>query len=884
MKSLNWDLSKSIISVVLAGIFLSTGISTYLKYTDDKQYLEDVAGEKAVLMSEHASLALSAKIQQHLDLLESIAYNPFILDNIRSISPSGNSPDADVFTEELRQIDQLWLIDSAEITQFQIKILQNSISRYLVDIRTVFPENLETIITDRNGLVVAMSNLTTDYYQADEGWWQAAVAKGTYFDTPVYDESTRTWVIITAIAIHDPISSEKVVGVIRGTLDVTSLLEMIFKFQGDENMQTAYVSSTFSIYSNPDGKLRISTVSPENKKLFTDKQQTWSKQDPGLDGSPAIMAIYPIYGQQSELGWVVTSFPEDVITQRLIAAIRQNILVAVLLMGILGLIAGAISRYLMEIVNILKTDISNLANGYYFSAFSKRILNSQDPNIASLLHSFVQMKDAIQSREVALTRSEEKYRVLIETMDEGLVLMDQEGIIRYVNRKIKKMMAFSSDEIFHQELVKFLPDIQAERDSVWRHLLHEMGEFETELLTQTGLRIPVSVSLQSIFLENSQQAGVMAVISDISLRKKNELAIQKKLKELAGLREIDRTILTRTTFNDLATVVIHQLISELSIPAGAIHIFAPNSTRVEYSDVFGIDSGSHPESIDIDQARRMTMIESGNTLLDISEFPECKLNTTLYAEPYRQAFLAPIVIREQLKGILELAFMDVSELDDTWSSYFASVLIQTAVGIDKIELLRNLQVQNEVLQESYDGLINGWARALELRDEETKGHSDRVTNLAIQLAQSFGFSGEDLQNFRVGCLLHDIGKMGVPDTILLKPGKLTEEEWIVMRKHPEMAFQLLSDLPFLKDALDIPFCHHELWNGTGYPHGLAGEEIPLAARIFTVVDVWDALSSDRPYRNAWGREKVIQYIVDNRGVLYDPQVVDRFMQIIQAEA
>jgi len=180
---------------------------------------------------------------------------------------------------------------------------------------------------------------------------------------------------------------------------------------------------------------------------------------------------------------------------------------------------------------------------------------------------------------------------------------------------------------------------------------------------------------------------------------------------------------------------------------------------------------------------------------------------------------------------------------------------------------------------AYDTTIEGWARALELRDQEAEGHSQRVTELALRLARAMGISEEYLVLFRRGALLHDIGKMGIPDVILLKPDALTEEEWTIMRKHPIYAYDMLSPIAYLRPALDIPYCHHEKWDGTGYPRGLKGDQIPLAARIFAVVDVWDALRSDRPYRAAWPEEEVWEYIREQSGKHFDPQVVEAFLKI-----
>lgn len=183
---------------------------------------------------------------------------------------------------------------------------------------------------------------------------------------------------------------------------------------------------------------------------------------------------------------------------------------------------------------------------------------------------------------------------------------------------------------------------------------------------------------------------------------------------------------------------------------------------------------------------------------------------------------------------------------------------------------------------AYDGTIEGWAAALDLKDKETEGHSRRVTDLTVVAAHELGIDGDDLNDVRRGALLHDIGKMGVPDSILLKPGPLDDAEWEVMHKHPEHARTMLESVGFLERALQIPYCHHERWDGTGYPRGLKGEEIPLPARIFAVVDVWDALSHDRPYRKAWSDAQVRDHLVAQKGSHFDPEIVDVVLRIIDA--
>lgn len=223
--------------------------------------------------------------------------------------------------------------------------------------------------------------------------------------------------------------------------------------------------------------------------------------------------------------------------------------------------------------------------------------------------------------------------------------------------------------------------------------------------------------------------------------------------------------------------------------------------------------------------------------------------------------------------------------DDFLTKPFDSLEIQIKVkNILRLNRFRNILEQrdklvdmNFELLEAYDRTIEGWAQALDLRDHETEGHSRRVTEATMMLAERAGIPADELAHIRRGALLHDIGKLGIPDAILFKPGKLTDVEMGVMKRHPVHAFEWLSKVPFLVPALDIPYCHHERWDGSGYPRSLKGDEIPLAARIFSVIDVWDALSSDRPYRKALGGEEVRDYLISKKGIEFDPEIVDLFI-------
>jgi len=250
------------------------------------------------------------------------------------------------------------------------------------------------------------------------------------------------------------------------------------------------------------------------------------------------------------------------------------------------------------------------------------------------------------------------------------------------------------------------------------------------------------------------------------------------------------------------------------------------------------------------------------------------------AEGFNWYHVEPLLVKDNIKGVLEIFFKENINPDDDWYSFVKAFAQQTAIAIDNATLFTDLEKSNKELLSSYESTIEGWSRALDMRDRETEHHSLRVTEMTLRLCKLCGMSENELTNVRRGALLHDIGKMGIPDSILFKKETLSQSDWIAIRKHPEYAYELLYPIEYLRSALDIPYCHHEKWDGSGYPRGLKGTEIPLAARIFAVVDVWDALLSDRPYRDGWPKEKVFEEIRRLSGTHFDPESVTLFFKII----
>lgn len=237
---------------------------------------------------------------------------------------------------------------------------------------------------------------------------------------------------------------------------------------------------------------------------------------------------------------------------------------------------------------------------------------------------------------------------------------------------------------------------------------------------------------------------------------------------------------------------------------------------------------------------------------------------------------APLVYEGKVKGMLNVVGPNLTEADIPTMQAFAN---QIAVALENARLVNQLRTANEALEAAYQKTLEGWVQALDLRDNETEGHTMRVANATVQLAEFMGVPQEHLAHIQRGALLHDIGKMAVPDSILLKPGPLTEAEWQVMKQHPQTAYTWLQTIEYLKPAAVIPYCHHERWNGGGYVQGLSGTDIPFWARIFSIIDVWDAMRSNRPYRRALPEQETLDYIRAEKGKMFDPQVVGAFFDL-----
>jgi putative nucleotidyltransferase with HDIG domain/PAS domain S-box-containing protein len=377
--------------------------------------------------------------------------------------------------------------------------------------------------------------------------------------------------------------------------------------------------------------------------------------------------------------------------------------------------------------------------------------------------------------------------------------------------------------------------------------------------------------------------GLFVLSLDITGRKQAERRMGQQIERLRSLRWIDLAILGTTNFRVALTTVVTETTRRLRVDAAVILLSSAGTTRMDAAASVGF---ANP---DIDRlcirvgeraAGRAALEQRTVVVADAVAAGRDDVAPALLEDGIRGMCAVPLVAKGHLVGVLVVCHRAPLDPDEDWLEFLEALAGQAAMAIDAGQSYERLQRAHLDLELAYDTTIEGWGAALELRDRETAHHTLRVADLTLELARAAGMSEAELVHVRRGALLHDIGKMAVPDAILLKRQTLTDEEVAVMKQHPVHAYELLSPISYLRPALDIPYCHHERWDGNGYPRGLKGQAIPLAARLFAVVDVWDATRSQRPYRESWSDERAREHLRSLAGTHLDPHAVDLFLEVL----
>jgi PAS domain S-box-containing protein len=512
--------------------------------------------------------------------------------------------------------------------------------------------------------------------------------------------------------------------------------------------------------------------------------------------------------------------------------------------------------------------------------------------------------------EESLRLSEEKYRTIIEQSSEGFLLVNDEGLVLELNQAFERITGLSRQEVLGQTYWDLTLLVAVNPDELRGRMDQLKGRYQALLEQAQKAPLPPSVITiqsrdgqprilhQQLFLVRvTGQVRLAATLRDITEQKQAETDLQRlnrslRLTSRCNLNLV-RAVEETELFNDFCQGIVEE----------GGYRFAWISTLVASPDAglapaacFG-DGGkalnchlaaSHSGAIDCHPVSMALKTLSPVLVAAVGVDERCSSCWEALKETDFVSLLAlPLVHEGEKFGCLVVVSNRGDSFDEPDQRLLAEIAADLSFGIHTLRLraerrltLELLERSNLDLEAAYDATLEGWAQALELRERETAGHSRRVVDMTLRLAVSLGVPEVELLHLRRGALLHDIGKMGIPDGILLKPGPLTSDEWVVMRQHPLYAHRLLAGIAYLEPALDIPYYHHERWDGSGYPQRLVGEAIPLAARLFAVVDVWDALTEDRPYRPAWPQNAACEYLREQAGVLFDPQVVAAFLPLL----
>jgi len=498
---------------------------------------------------------------------------------------------------------------------------------------------------------------------------------------------------------------------------------------------------------------------------------------------------------------------------------------------------------------------------------------------------------AVQAREnarLSMVENQEAHGLLIEKLPVGIIVHAADSRVILCNPEASQLLGIPADQILGKKA----------SDPDWNFVRADgtpmaVEEFPYNRASATGQVLKnfimgigpgsgggckcLLVNAYPEFDSSELLRQIVVIFTDISDIRGAEEKIRLHVEHLTALVEIDRAINFSFDLNLSLTTLLTHVLVQLGVDAADVLLFNPQSRMLE----FVAGRGFHTKAIE--QARQTL----GQGYAGRAAQERCVVHIPDLAQEddsfLRRDFLAgekfvsyhgvPLIAKGKVLGVLEIFDRTRLDRDDEWLYFLKAMAAQAAIAIDNVTLFDNLQRSNTELFNAYDATIEGWSRALELRDNETEGHSQRVAMLTVKVARLFGLGDEELVRVRWGALLHDIGKMGIPDKILQKQESLTAAEWVEMKKHTVFAYQMLSPIRYLRAALDIPYAHHEKWDGSGYPLGLKGEQIPLLARIFAVVDVWDALRSDRRYRSSWSVEKVQNHLRSLAGTHFDPQVV-----------
>ena len=466
-----------------------------------------------------------------------------------------------------------------------------------------------------------------------------------------------------------------------------------------------------------------------------------------------------------------------------------------------------------------------------------------------------------------------------------LFMINDHGLILECNFGDSSIPINSCEQLQYKQVQSILPVAAGEK----------LDDFLFQALQNgrsSSIEFPLIMGEQEIwfdgcFVPNSNASFILSA-RNITKYKQTESRMQRQLKRLSALRSIDLAIASGLDLNLLLSILLDRVIETMHVDAAAVLLLDSEMNTLK----FGSGKGFHTNILQHTHLKpgqgyagravlERRLISVSDLTTSTTEFDRSPL---FPSERFVVYYGVPLVAKGRVLGVLELFHRSHLHPDEDWLDFLNIISGQTAIAVDSAMMFKDLQKSNFELSLAYNATIDAWSRTLDLRDRETEGHTRRVTELTIRFAALAGVGSSELIHLRRGAILHDIGKVAIPDNILFKPGPLNLDEWETMRQHPKYAVDLLSPIKYLEPAMEIPHWHHERWDGTGYPDHLGGEDIPYSARMFALADVYDALTSDRPYRGAWSKQDTVQYIKNQAGLQFDPKLVPEFLNMVGVSA
>ncbi len=497
-------------------------------------------------------------------------------------------------------------------------------------------------------------------------------------------------------------------------------------------------------------------------------------------------------------------------------------------------------------------------------------------------------RNKLNKEQQALRESEERFRRLAENAQDIIsrVVYSPAPHFEYISPAVETVLGYTP-EAFYENIQFYIDLAHPDEREMIKRFFEGKGTsqpFISRLRHTDGHYVWVEQRTVPVMSEDGQLIAIESITRDITERKEAEQYNQRQMNRLSAMLTIDNAISASLDLNLTLNIVLEHVVSQLNVDASSVllinhltqtmKLVIGRGFRHDPTKFFhmGLGDGFVGKAI---RERKIIFTNDPRDFHDRAAF-----NEEMMREDFVSAFWVPLISKGIVKAVLEVFSRKPIEADREWMDYLSMLASQTAIAVDNAELFLNLQRSNDELLMAYDSTLEGWVQALDMRDKETEGHSRRVANITTQLASRLGVRPSEFEHMRRGALLHDIGKLGVPESILLKPGPLTDEEWVMMKMHSEFAGLLLKPIGYLRRTLEIPLYHHEKWDGSGYPGNLSGDGIPMAARIFAIVDVWDSLTSPRPYRAAWTKEEARTYIEGQIGTHFDPRVGEEFLQAL----